>query len=254
MSAVSEEHILVIQKLQSLSTLSMAYLAGGTNLALRFNHRRSIDIDLFVQDIIGKVGYLAIQSQLVKNFGKNLVSCQFPCDIDDQYVFLRAYVIQHGTTIKIEVLQNMKNVDEIETFDGIRMASLKDIGLFKLISLSRRKNFKDLYDLDFITDTVSLDTLLEHLSSKLKTYSKEQFRSIFDLGSSDNPVENPLLLLAFETTGNKDYVPFHSIDKLDILKGNKNWLVARSNWRRKVRQLFTSRGISFPEVPGVDID
>ncbi len=254
MSAVSEEHIQTIRKLQSLSSLSMAYLAGGTNLALRFNHRRSVDIDLFVQDIIGKDGYEVIRLQLSQAFGKKLVGCQFPCNIDDQFVFLRAYVIRKGTTIKIEVLQNMKTVDPVEVLKGIRMASLKDVGLFKLISLSRRKSLKDIYDIDFLTDTLPLGNLLEQLSDKLKTYSNEQHRTIFDLDSMDNPVESPLLLLAFENQEHLERFPYHSADILDILEGNKNWHVSRSNWRRKVRDFFLNNGLSFPENLGLDIE
>ena len=43
-----------LQELQSLSSLSNFPLAGGTNLALRYNHRKSIDIDLICHKIIGK--------------------------------------------------------------------------------------------------------------------------------------------------------------------------------------------------------
>lgn len=253
MSAVSKEHMLAIRELQSLNVLSESYLAGGTNLALRFNHRRSIDIDLFFPDIIGKMGYEELQAQLSQAFGQNLVSCQFPCDIDEQYIFLRAYVIRRGVTIKIEVLQNMKIIDEIDIIDGIRMASLKDIGLFKLISLSRRKSLKDIYDLDFITDNIPLGDLLSLLSKKLMIYNEDQFKTIFDLDSTDNPVKNPLLLIEFENQARLERAPFHSADRLDILKDNKQWNVARSSWRIKVRKLFLSKGISFPENLGFDV-
>jgi len=70
----------------------------------------------------------------------------------------------------------------------------------------------------------------------------------------ENPVENPSLLIAFENRESPGRVPFHSIDRLDIIQGNKHWFVARSNWRRKVRALFRSKGISFPENEGHDIE
>jgi len=53
MSAVSLQLIKTIKELQSLPSLSNFALAGGTNLALRYNHRKSIDIDLFCNQIIG---------------------------------------------------------------------------------------------------------------------------------------------------------------------------------------------------------
>lgn len=45
--AVSGELLDALHALQGETILSAFYLVGGTSLALRFGHRRSIDIDLF---------------------------------------------------------------------------------------------------------------------------------------------------------------------------------------------------------------
>ncbi|PWV48881.1 nucleotidyl transferase AbiEii/AbiGii toxin family protein [Chitinophaga sp. S165] len=62
--ALSQELVDAIVELQSLPGLSAFALAGGTSLALRFNHRRSIDIDLFSNQIVGKVGLETIPQNL----------------------------------------------------------------------------------------------------------------------------------------------------------------------------------------------
>lgn len=49
MSAVSPELRKTILELQQLSSVSKFSLGGGTNLALRYSHRISIDIDLFLR-------------------------------------------------------------------------------------------------------------------------------------------------------------------------------------------------------------
>jgi hypothetical protein len=52
MSSVASELIERIKELQSLPSLSNFPLIGGTNLALRFNHRVSIDIDLITNKVL----------------------------------------------------------------------------------------------------------------------------------------------------------------------------------------------------------
>lgn len=47
MSAVSADLLEIIIELQSLPSLQHSFLGGGTNLAIRYNHRESVDIDLF---------------------------------------------------------------------------------------------------------------------------------------------------------------------------------------------------------------
>ncbi len=40
-------------------------MAGGTNIALRLEHRVSVDIDLFTNQIIGDKGYAIIGEELI---------------------------------------------------------------------------------------------------------------------------------------------------------------------------------------------
>lgn len=62
--ALTAELVDTIRELQSLSRLDSFSVAGGTNLALRFNHRKSVDIDLFSNQVVGTTGLSAIKSQL----------------------------------------------------------------------------------------------------------------------------------------------------------------------------------------------
>lgn len=57
MSAVSPVLLITIKELQELPSLQEARLGGGTSLALRYDHRESVDIDLLFSDIIGKSGF-----------------------------------------------------------------------------------------------------------------------------------------------------------------------------------------------------
>jgi len=117
---------------------------------------------------------------------------QFPCDIDDQYTFLRFFIICDGETIKIEVLQNMKMLDDIEDIDGIKFVSELDIALFKMLSAANRATQKDIYDLDLLSEKFPLIHLFEQLERKRSLFSAEEHRTIFDLDGETNPLDHPL--------------------------------------------------------------
>ena len=91
MSAVSPAIVKTILQLQNLPSLANFSLAGGTNLALRYNHGVSDDIDLFCSDLIGFDGYQEIICDVKSHFGSNARSFDYPCNINDQYSFLRFF-------------------------------------------------------------------------------------------------------------------------------------------------------------------
>ncbi len=74
MQSVSKDLISLIKNLQKLTSLRSFSLGGGTNLALRYQHRRSDDIDLFTDQIIGKIGFDQIRKELELEFGKKIMS------------------------------------------------------------------------------------------------------------------------------------------------------------------------------------
>ncbi|MGG7035698.1 MAG: nucleotidyl transferase AbiEii/AbiGii toxin family protein [Flavobacterium sp.] len=254
MNAVSQAIKQTITELQNLPLLSNFNLAGGTNLALQFNHRISDDIDMFCSEIIGKEGFQKIQDEVKNHFGKKARNFDDPCDINDQYTFLRFYIdAQDGSTIKVDLLQNMKNVFEVETIDNIRLYSKKDIGLFKLISLSNRSTKKDIYDLDFITDEIKITYLYEELKSKIQTFNKDEHRTIFDLDKNKSVIENPELLIKFDNTFGSSESPTHTHDNINILGESKSWISAKISWKSKVRDLYRHIGKDFPGPKGMRI-
>jgi len=254
--AFSKEFVDTIVELQSLPCLSAFALAGGTSLALRFNHRRSIDIDLFSNQVIGKIGLETIASALKAVYDKDLVHSEIiDPEAGDQFYFLRAFIRKSKELIiKVEIIQNITVLDPFEEYNGIRMLSLRDIGLLKLISASNRKAKKDIYDLDFITEQIELSDLMVMLEEKQNKFKGDAYKSLFDLDREHNPIEDINLLLAFDAV---DYTalprrPDHSHDLIDILPSSKNWRLARSSWRRKVINLMRMRGMQPPSIKPVN--
>lgn len=254
MSAVSPSIVKTILQLQSLPSLAKFSLAGGTNLALQYNHRISDDIDLFCSEITGFDGFNKIIEEVKNHFGENARNFDFPCEINDQYCFLRFFVdAEDGTMIKVDVLQNMKHLFEIETINKIRLFSKADIGLYKLVSLSNRSTKKDVYDLDFITDEIKLSTLYESLKDKAEKFNKEDHKTIFDLDENQSVLDNLELLISFDNITSSSKFPTHTHDNIKIIEGSKTWVEARISWRSKVRDLYNHLGRDFPKPKGIDI-
>ena len=248
--AVSPVLLETIKEVQSFPSLSQFALAGGTNLALRYNHRKSQDIDLFCPVIVGVKHFEAIEKEAILFYGsENITGLAYPFDKEsEQYTYLRFWVIKPcGTMIKVEIIQNMKMTEDIEVVNDIRVVSTKDIGLFKLISGSSRAAKKDIYDLDFITDKIELVVLYELLKQKKEKFNTDTDKNIFDLDGDECPVENPLLLVKFDVKIPQSGVkPIHSNDNILIVGGNKTWITVRTSWKMKVRRLYNHLGIEYP--------
>jgi len=127
----------LIRKLLADKHFSSFYLVGGTALALRIGHRRSVDIDLFTASDFNS-----------NNISKYLIS---------DYRAQRVQTINNGVFsfiegVKVDILAHKYPlVDKAQEFEGIRMLSLKDIGAMKLNAIygngSRLKDFIDMYAL-----------------------------------------------------------------------------------------------------------
>ena len=250
MSAVSEVLLQTIKELQSLPSLSQFALAGGTNLAFRFNHRESKDIDLFCPEIVGVKHLEAIEKEVINFYGKkNVTGIEYPADKEsEQHSFFRCFVAKPcGARIKVEIIQNMKMMDAVEVIDDVRLVTTKDLGLFKLISGSIRAAKKDIYDLDFITEKISIIELFEALKVKNQLFDKKEHKNIFNYNNNDCPTINPFLLLKFDGGVKQVGVkPMHSNDNILIVDGGKTWRSVATSWRMKVRRLYTHLNIEYP--------
>lgn len=247
MNTVSPVLYETIRELQSLKSLGDFALAGGTNLALRYNHRESIDIDLFCTHIIGFSGFREIREETRSFYGTKAFNFIDPTNINDQFTFLRFFIQKKDIIIKVDIIQNMKAVDPFEELDGLKLFSVKDIGLFKLMSASKRPAKKDIYDLYYITKDISLTHLYLELQKKHLRFNKEKDRSIFDLGQGETALDNPLLLLRFDSNYkvSKDKM-MHSHDNIVTMEEADSWQMASINWRIRLRMLCKHLNINYP--------
>ncbi len=194
MKAIADHLLETIHELQALPSLSESCLGGGTNIAIRYQHRVSVDIDLFFPDIIGKVGYERIKADAMAFYGNNVLNFDYPCDVDDQYIFQRFYVRKGDELIKVEILQNMQFHEKPDMVEGIRLMTENDISVLKIVTACNRANDKDIYDLDCLTDRIELEKVVELLKEKEDRCSDPIHRSIFGLDNERSPIAEPDLL------------------------------------------------------------
>jgi hypothetical protein len=136
-----------------------------------------------------------------------------------------------------------------EIVNGVKLMNVNDIAPLKLMSASNRANRKDIYDLDYLTDHIALHELINLLKTRQQVYDKPEHQNIFDLDGEFSPLDDPGLLLKFEEPiKGSSSRPGHSNPRIDFIEGEKNWAVARSSWRRKVRQYFKGIDKDFPSV------
>jgi hypothetical protein len=126
------------------------YLAGGTALALRLGHRRSVDLDFFSSvDEVSRATRLEILNALAPLGALALEDTMGNLLLEVRGIHVGFFSYSYPL------------LEPTEDVAGVALAGLKDVGLMKLDALISRGARKDFYDLYWITRHVPLTDLLE---------------------------------------------------------------------------------------------
>lgn len=133
-------------------------LAGGTSLALRFGHRKSVDLDFFSLTKFDPV----LQNELLKTDYPNTVfsgnnKYMLFCNING----VKTDFVHHPYPL----------LQPFETINDVRLFSLPDVTAMKLQAITQRGSKKDFYDLWQLLQIMNVKELIEIYSSK---YGAEQ--------------------------------------------------------------------------------
>jgi predicted nucleotidyltransferase component of viral defense system len=166
--------------LDQSSFIRRFYLAGGTGLALHLGHRFSIDLDYFSSNpsAVGAEERVAIRETL---FDPTL---EISTDADGTFVAL-----WRGVGTSFFRLDLYPLVTPTYTIGSTPLASLEEIGAMKLAAIIGRGNRKDLVDLYFILQQVTLDTLFETASRKyaqVRTFAISATRALAYFEDAEN--------------------------------------------------------------------
>jgi len=138
--------------LSRLSCIGRYYLAGGTGLALHYGHRVSVDLDLF-SDQADSVG-LDERAAMREVFDDPTLTITH----DKDATFVATW---RGVGVSFFRLPLYPLVRPTFLVDGIRLASIEEIGAMKLAAIMGRGTRKDFIDLYFILQKVNLEAVFE---------------------------------------------------------------------------------------------
>jgi Nucleotidyl transferase AbiEii toxin, Type IV TA system len=173
----------LLESLMAIPELSDFALVGGTNLALRFGHRISVDLDLFSNKPFDSNDIVPVllsyyPSLLIKSQRKSSLQCWV-------------------NEIKVDiVLHEYPYLQPVDIISGLRLASTSDIVAMKLNALSQRGAKKDFWDIAELLDEYSLEEMLQFFSGKYKMYEVFHIvRSLSYFEDADNMPEGSVIPL-----------------------------------------------------------
>ena len=172
----------LLKELVSSEMLSTYCLVGGTNLALRYEHRISVDLDIFRYNPTANIEENRILSNEIKRW--------FPTTEILNVSRLGAFL--YINDIKVDIIEYPIPFFNIETLEGIRLASKLDIAAMKVNAITNRGTRKDFYDLYELLKEFSLKEIIDSYKEKYKIDNVEMaLRSlIYFSDAEDNKERN----------------------------------------------------------------
>ncbi|MEK7513508.1 MAG: nucleotidyl transferase AbiEii/AbiGii toxin family protein [Patescibacteria group bacterium] len=132
--------------------LDFAYLAGGTALALRLGHRQSFDLDFFTQDKFDEQ-VVFMQLKQTGQFESKKIAWK---TVMGDFCKISFSLFYYEYTV----------LDRFDDFEGLKIASLKDIAAMKLHAVEDRGSKRDFVDLFFLTKYFSLEEISDFYDQK----------------------------------------------------------------------------------------
>ncbi len=156
--AVDQATMELIKDLQKKEYLKDFYLAGGTALALKLGHRKSIDIDLF-SNFSFDIQY--ILESLTFDFNFNLFSSA-PNTLKGSI-----------SNIKIDIISHRYNlINNPILIEDIFLLSIEDIIAMKLNAITiNGQRIKDFIDIYFLLDKYSINEMLSFYIKKYNSHN-----------------------------------------------------------------------------------
>ncbi|MBI3763534.1 MAG: nucleotidyl transferase AbiEii/AbiGii toxin family protein [Chloroflexi bacterium] len=191
--ALTRNTRLTFERSAELPFIREFYLAGGTGLALHFGHRYSVDLDFFstdyeVDDNVRQAvkNHFAEQTLIVKSDTNDTFVCEW-----------------RGVGLSFFRLQPFPLVLPTTEVEGIRLASVEDIGAMKLAAVIGRATRKDFVDLYFILKQAPIARLYEIAAqkyAKVRDFAMNSRRGLgYTLDAEETPMPRMIKRVKWET-------------------------------------------------------
>ena len=177
------------------------YLAGGTALALRIGHRKSVDLDYFINS---QIDTTSLKEKLVEVFSQTAVEILFEkkntlwCAINGVKV---SFMTRADTLLA-----------SIDPIDYFRLANIGDITVMKLNAICGREEYKDYFDLACIAEQTDVRSWVIWWQ---KIYPRQDFTSwVVALSTIDSVLVIPLEILKNFKDKNVSGILKHSVQEI----------------------------------------
>ncbi|WP_028843983.1 nucleotidyl transferase AbiEii/AbiGii toxin family protein [Pseudothermotoga elfii] len=160
MKKLREDQMKVLEKLLQLGIFHDFYLAGGTSLCLKYNHRPSLDFDFFL-----------FPEKNFSNIYENEIYKHF--NIEFIYKDNQTLIFQLDG-IKVSLFEYpYPLLEEPDKITDLYLAHDKDIACMKMSAIAQRGLKKDFFDLWYLINIYrwGMKELLSMLERKYKDYN-----------------------------------------------------------------------------------
>lgn len=206
MNAVDNSQKDVLSYLMGLKVLDGFYLVGGTNLALRYNHRKSVDLDLFVNRDFNQHESNYLNNKLKEYFGEKYINIQVS----------KVGVFAHINGVKVDFVNfPYPLLKPVETISNFRLASEIDVAAMKINAIAGRGTRKDFYDIDKLLNIFSL-------------------KQIFDAYKTKFSIDNIMHV-------EKSLIYFNDAQDDVISLENKSWEIVKRNIENSLKKYFSDK-------------
>ncbi len=180
--AVDSKQIELLEEIMSMKFFEEFYLAGGTNLALKYAHRHSIDLDFFIEKDFNLDRSNRINRELKGRFKKRFESIA----VTDIGVF--GFIDGVKTNFIHFPYPMLKALDTVKKF---RLASDTDIAAMKINAINGRGSRKDFHDIHLLLQNFNLEDMLAAYKKKFGVDNVSMsLRSLVYFDDAENK-ENP---------------------------------------------------------------
>jgi predicted nucleotidyltransferase component of viral defense system len=183
--AVEKHTFSLLEELMDIDFLKEFSLVGGTALALRLGHRKSIDIDLFNT---GKFDVARLKEKLSRRLGDR---ASFHSSEKN-----RLGIFGYFEGIKLDLCKHpYPLLKPVEIISGIRMWSLEDIAASKVYAIAARATKKDFWDMDILLDHFSVEEIAGFYDKRYKQVLAISIAKMLTYFDEANDSDTPVCLL-----------------------------------------------------------
>ncbi|MCL5010450.1 MAG: nucleotidyl transferase AbiEii/AbiGii toxin family protein [Patescibacteria group bacterium] len=154
----------ILDEVKKEPFFSEFYFTGGTALgAFYLKHRYSEDLDFFTDKKINEAGLLAIIEQWQRKYNFTF-TWEF-----HQVVYIAMLTFKNKEVLKVDFGHYpYKHLKESKIINGIKIDSLTDIAVNKLLTVIQRTTIKDFVDLYFLLKKFTVWDLIEGVRIKFR--------------------------------------------------------------------------------------